>query len=131
MLKTKLPFAPELRFIPAPPQHRFEYCPIELPGPVLIGVTQRRRFRTLFDSQMQQLAFHCCQPAADLSLALGMTQLAIQHRHELLPAAETARMPLPVVLFYGGFKLQPREKLQNLTEDAAYSSHGRGLLLPL
>jgi hypothetical protein len=60
-----------------------------------------------------------------------MTQLAEEHRHQLLPAGETAGMPLRIVLLHGGFKFQPGEKLENLTEYAAYSSHGRGLLLPL
>src|SRR5712691_8753162 len=60
-----------------------------------------------------------------------MPQLAKQHRHELLPASEAARVPLRLVLPYPGFKLQPREPLQNLTEYAAYSLHGRASCCPL
>src|SRR5712691_9094920 len=60
-----------------------------------------------------------------------MPQLAKQHRHELLPASEAARVPLRLVLPYPGFELQPREPLQNLTEYAAYSFHGRASCCPL
>jgi len=60
-----------------------------------------------------------------------MPQLAKQHRHELLPASESARVPLRFVLAYRGFKLQPWEPLQNLTEDTAYSLHGRASCCPL
>src|SRR6266478_2894929 len=79
---------------------------------------------------MSQLAFRRRQAAADFPQALRMPQLAKQHCHELLPARESARMPLRFVLPYRGVKLQPREPVQNLAEDAAYSCHGRGLLFP-
>src|ERR1700674_5201343 len=79
---------------------------------------------------MTQLAFGRRQTAADLPQALRMPQLAKQHRHELLPASEAARVPLRLAFPYRGFKLQPRKPLQNLIEYAAYSCHGRGLLSP-
>ena len=131
MLKPKLPSAQPRRFVLATLQYGFEYGLIKLPRPVLIGVTQSRRFRTLFDSQVDRLAFYCRKATADLTQALGMTKLAEEHRHQLLPAGETACVPLRIVLLHGAFEFQPGKELENLAEYAAYSSHGRGLLLPL
>jgi hypothetical protein len=55
--------------------------------------------------------------------------LAKQHRDELLPAGETATLPLCRVLPNQRLKLQAREELQTPDEDAAYSIHGGGLVV--
>jgi hypothetical protein len=55
--------------------------------------------------------------------------LAKQHRNELLPAGETAGMALGSVIPNQRLKLQAREKLQKLAENAGYSIHGGDLLV--
>jgi hypothetical protein len=54
--------------------------------------------------------------------------MAEQHRHQLRPASEAARMTLGLVIPYRSGKLSSRDELQQLRENAAYSIHGGGLL---
>jgi len=68
-----------------------------------------------------QLAFGGRQAATDLAQRLGSPELAKQHRHKLIPAAEPARMPLGLMLLNQSFKLQSRKQLQQLRKNAAYS----------
>jgi hypothetical protein len=77
---------------------------------------------------MINLAFTGGQSAGDFPQALGVAQLAEHHRYELIPAAKSAGVALGFVLLDGGFKLEARDKLQYLTENAAYFIHG-GVLL--
>jgi hypothetical protein len=52
-------------------------------------------------------------------------ELAKQHGNELAPTAEATAMPLGFMELDGILKLEPREQLQDLTEDACYSGHER------
>jgi hypothetical protein len=61
---------------------------------------------------MPQLAFAGRKPARDLAQALRVAQLAEQHRDQLRPTAEAARMTLGFMLLDPGLKLQTREELQ-------------------
>jgi hypothetical protein len=60
---------------------------------------------------------------------LRVTQLAEHHCAELVPTAESVLSVLS--LLNGGFELQARNELQNLTENAAYSIHGGVVLCSL
>jgi hypothetical protein len=73
---------------------------------------------------MSQLAFAGRQPTRNLAQALRVTRLTEQHGDHLRPTAEAARMMLGLVFLDLGLKRQARDKLQNLTENAAYSIHG-------
>src|SRR6516165_4167507 len=53
-----------------------------------------------------------------------MPELAEQHGDELGPTAKAARVALGLMLLDPGLKLQARDELQNLAEDARYSIHG-------
>jgi hypothetical protein len=55
---------------------------------------------------------------------MGTRQLTIQHRHKLAPTAEATRVPISLMLADEGFELQPRELLEKLTKNAAYSIQG-------
>src|SRR5580700_1527036 len=130
-MEPELPLSSRQRFGLAARQRCLEHGLIELPGPVRIGIRQCCRLRRFFYTEVAELAFRCRQPATDLPQALRVTQMTEQHRHQLLPAGEAPLMSRRLVFLHARVKLQPREKLQNLTEYAAYSIHGRGLLSPL
>jgi hypothetical protein len=83
----------------------------QLPGTMLIGITQSGPFRRLVDAQMAQLSLPCGQSTGDLAQTLRVPQLAKQHRDHLRPAGEAARMPLGLMLLYGGFELLPGNQL--------------------
>src|SRR6516165_9925591 len=53
-----------------------------------------------------------------------MPELAEQHGDELGPTAKAALVALGLMLLDPGLKLQARDELQNLAEDARYSIHG-------
>src|SRR5258708_5526284 len=116
-----------LGFLLASAQQILEDILIQLPRTVLVGVGQGRVRRRAIHAQMLQLPLAASQAARDLSQRLGMTKLAEHHRAELVPTGEPV---LPVLgLLYGGFELQARDELQNLTENAAYSIHGGVVLV--
>src|SRR5215471_19136208 len=73
---------------------------------------------------MLQLPFAGLQSYRDLAQRFGLRQLAEQHGHELSPTAKAARVPLGSLLSHRGFKPIPRDQLENLAEDAAYSFQG-------
>jgi hypothetical protein len=74
-----------------------------------------------------QLSFAGGQPTRDFAQALGVAQLAEQHRDQLGPTVETAGMALGLVLPNFGLERQTRNELQNLAENARYSIHGGSL----
>src|SRR5579864_2503891 len=96
----------------------------QLPGPMAVGIGQRGARRGLRQTEVFQLPFTGLQPFCDLAQRFGLPQLTEKHRDELSPAAETPCMPLRMVLPDRLFKPVPRNQLQNLTADAAYSFHG-------
>src|ERR1700681_5067049 len=93
-----------------------------------IGISQRRPFRRLGNSQMLQLPFARRQAIANIPQRLRVPQLAEQHCHELSPTAKSATMPFGLMLPNRILELHPREQLQQLRENAAYSIHGGTLL---
>jgi hypothetical protein len=64
------------------------------------------------------------QPFGNFTQRLGLPQLTKQHRYQLAPTPETARVPLGLMLPHRSFKLVVWNQLENLAEDAAYSIHG-------
>ena len=104
-------------------QQRLEHAPVELPGPMLVGVGQGGAGRG-GDAQVGQLAFAAGQPPADLPQGVRPAELTEQHGHELAPAGEAAGMALGPVLLDQGLKLGAREELEQLAEDAGESLHG-------
>ena len=61
---------------------------------------------------MCELAFAACQAAANLAQRVRAPQLAEDHRHELPPARESARMPLGLGRDHGLLKVDPRKELE-------------------
>src|SRR6266403_526751 len=95
---------------------------IQLPGSMLVHVRQGRSGER-FNAQMRELAFAAPQTLLDLPQAVGTSQLAEEHRYELLPAAHSPRMPFGVELAHFALKVRARNKLEYLTEQAAKSVH--------
>jgi hypothetical protein len=58
---------------------------------------------------------------------MGATQLTEQHGHDLASTGKPAHVALCLMLLDGGFKLDARKQLQQLTENTAYSIHGGSL----
>src|SRR6202008_3598930 len=73
---------------------------------------------------MLQLSLTRRQPLTDLPQGMGVSQLAKQHRNELAPTGEAARVPFAFMLFGEAFELRSREQLQKLAKNAAYSIQG-------
>jgi len=103
-------------------EQQVKHILIQLPGPMLVHVREGRAGQR-FNPQMRQLALAAPQSLFDLPQAVGTSQLAEQHRHELLPAAHSPRMPFGVELAHFALKVHARNKLDNLTEQAAKSVH--------
>jgi len=61
--------------------------------------------------------------AADLAQRMRAPELREQHRDELVPAREPARVPLGPSGGHGLLKLGARKKLEQLIENAAESCH--------
>ena len=90
---------------------------------MLVGIGQRRAGRG-GDAQMLELTLAAAPPPADLPQRMGAPQLAEQHRDELSPAREAARMALGVRPLHQGLELRPRKQLEQLAEHAGESTHG-------
>ena len=107
-------FEPErlrARDLPTPRQDLIEHGLIERPRPVGIGVRQRGPVRSR-RAQMRQLALATRQAAADLAQRMGAPELREQHRDELVPAGESACVPLRPRVDHGFLKLGARKKLE-------------------
>src|ERR1700730_8568732 len=100
---------------------------IQLPRPVRIGIGQSRPLRRLWNPQMLQLSLAGRQSLANLPQGSRLPQVTEQHRHKLTPTGEPARVPLRLVFLHRRCELGPREQLQQLCENAAYSIHGGSL----
>ena len=85
---------------------------IQLPGSVLIGISERGLVGRLRNAEMLQLAFTTREAAANLTQRTGLPQLAKQHRNELAPAGKSASMTLGAGLSNSLFKFQTGKELQ-------------------
>jgi len=99
LLKLATALAVELR------KHRL----VELPGALFVGVGERRSRRRALQSEVIEPAFRTGQPTADLAQRLRLDELTKQHRDELRPAAEAARMAFGLVLADSLLKLTTRK----------------------
>ena len=68
-----------------------------LSRPVLVGVGERGALGCVVQAEMAQFAFRGGKALDDLAQRLGIAELAEQHRDELSPGGEAARMPLGLV----------------------------------
>ena len=127
MLEAKLPF-PSLSFALTTLQKLVEHGLEQLPRPVPVGVTQRCPFGRVFHSQVLQLPFAGGQPSGDFPQALGVPQLAEQHRDQLAPTGKASGVTFGLMLTDGGLKLQPRQTsaplCDNLTPRGSAASAG-------
>src|SRR5665213_3785702 len=89
-----------------------------------VGIAQRRAFGGSLYAQMPQFALARRQATSDFPQALGVAQLAEQHRDELRPTGKAPRVPLGLMLADRRLEFQARDQLQNLTEDTAFSIQG-------
>ncbi len=87
-----------------------EHGLVQLPGPVRVGIGQRRPTRRL-DPQMCEPALATRQAATDLAQGMGAAQLAEQHRHKLAPAREAPRVPLRLCGHHRLLKIDVRKEL--------------------
>ena len=104
-------------------QQLVEHRPVQLQGPVLVGVGQGRAVRG-GDAQVAELAFAAAEPAADLPQGMGPAELAEEHDHDLAPAGEAPGMPLGMGPLDQRLELRPWKELEELAEHAAESTHG-------
>lgn len=130
--RQQLRLEPELallfrRFALAVLQQLAKHRSTQIPGTMLVGVCQGRSLGGLAHAQVPQLPLAGGQPTGDLAQALGVAQWAEQHREELRPTAEPARMTPGFMFPDLGLKLQAGDELQNLAENTAYSIHGGSL----
>src|SRR5262249_11795282 len=100
-----------------------EHGPVKLPGPMLVGVGQRRARRGRA-AQVLELALATAQPAADLAQRVCTAELAEQHRDELPPAGEATCMSFGGPPLDQRLQLGARKQLEQLTEHAGESAHG-------
>jgi hypothetical protein len=83
---------------------------VELPGPVLIGISQRGSTGGA-DAQMFQFAFTASQSSGNLPKRMGSAQLTEEHGHKLAPASESSGMTFGFGLFHGVLELDSRKQL--------------------
>ncbi|HUI06582.1 MAG TPA: hypothetical protein VL486_06215 [Verrucomicrobiae bacterium] len=99
----------------------------QLPRSVSVGVTQGGALRGGSYTQMLQLSLAAMQTLDNLAQALGLGQLAEQHRHELVPTTEPLGTLLSVKAFGSRSKLMTVDQRKDLAEQAGTTYHGNGL----
>jgi hypothetical protein len=83
---------------------------VELPGPMLIGISQGGTTGG-GDAQMFQFAFTAPQPSSNLPKRMGSTQLTEEHGYKLPPASKSSGMAFSFCLFHGLLELDSRKQL--------------------
>jgi hypothetical protein len=91
-----------------PRKHLVEDGLIELPGPVRIGVRERRPARD-GRPEMRQPTLAAGQAATDLPQRMRPPELGKQHGDELIPAGKPARMPLGLRVLHRTLELEARK----------------------
>lgn len=107
----------------APPEQLLEDALVELPRPVRVRIGQRRALRRLLQPQVHHLAQRRAQPAADLTQRVRRTQLAEQHRHELVPTAETLSPALRIQFPHRTVESVSVNHRQHLRKAARHAYH--------
>jgi len=83
---------------------------VELPGPMLIGISQSGPTGS-GDAQVFQFAFTASQPSGNLPERMGSTQLTEEHGDKLAPASEPSDMALSFCFHNGLLELDSRKQL--------------------
>jgi hypothetical protein len=83
---------------------------VELPGSVLIGISQSRTTGST-DAQMFQFAFTASQPSGNLSKRMGSAQLTEEHGYKLPPTSKSSGMAFSFCFHNGLLELDSRKQL--------------------
>jgi len=83
---------------------------VELPGPVLVGISQGGTTGGA-DAQMFQFAFTASQPSGNLPKRMGSAQLTEEHGHKLAPTREPSGMAFSFCFHNGLLELDSRKQL--------------------
>jgi hypothetical protein len=86
--------------------------------PMAVRIGQGRLPRRI-DPQVVLLPLERVEAVTDLTQRLRPGQLAVLHRHKVIPGAETASMPLRFVTAHQLVELTPWKQTENLLEKAA------------
>src|SRR5579859_3336186 len=95
---------------------------------MFIGIGEGRTRGRPLQPQVLQFPLARRQSAHDLPQRPRTAQMTEQQRDELAPARHPFGMLLGLALTHSAFKYRSRDEVQNLTEYAAYSTHGRVIL---
>jgi hypothetical protein len=81
-----------------------------------VCVGQRRLVRSSVDAKVNQLPQTAGNAVTDLSQRIGSSEMAKQHRHQLVPARKSLRPPLCAMFADQLFKLDSWYLAEELTE---------------
>ena len=87
---------------------------VELPGAVLIGISQSGTTGGA-DAQMLQFTFTASQPSGNFGQIMGSAQLTEDHGHKLAPTSKPSAMTFGFCLFHSLLELDSRKQLKELT----------------
>src|SRR5216684_6642936 len=102
-----------------------EHILIQLPWPMSVCVRQRRTLGRAVNPELLEPTLGARQTLLDLTQRLGSPKLTEDHRHELRPRTEPLRASIRSVSVDELLELRPRNKLENLIENATESLHHR------
>lgn len=89
-----------------------------------IGVGESRFLWGVLHPQMSKLSHGASQSPADLPEALGLGELAEQHRYKMVPGAIPLRIALSTMLHDQLIELNTVKKSNQLTKQACTAYHG-------
>src|SRR5215212_1500776 len=98
---------------------------IQLPWSMSVRVRQGRALGGSIHSELLEPSLGAGQPLLDLTQRLRTPKLAEDHRHELRPRAQPLRSSVRPMPIHQLLELCPRNKLENLMENATESLHRR------
>jgi hypothetical protein len=96
---------------------------INTPVAMLVRIGQRRSRHVSPNAEMIELTRHCPQARLYVSQTLPMGQLRKRHAEPLIPARESAQLPIGVVTGDTRLKGRVGEELHQLSEDCATLIH--------
>jgi len=117
--------APCLEMLICREEHTLE----EFCGTLGIGVGEGGTNRGLCDSKMTKFSQTGFEAVGDVTEAVGMGELAEDHRDELSPAGETFCVPFGSMLMNKPVELETREMKKKLTKKTGYLYHDDALPL--